>query len=471
MTPAFVAILLSLAVSSSTSESRPADSAAVRVAVPEPAAEAMEYYRSGNVLWIVGQVVVLAIPAIVLFSGLSARMRDLARRIGRKWFFIIVIYFVLYSLLNFALHFPLSYYAGFVRQHAYGMSNQTFGRWLVESLIDLGVTVVFGSLVLWFPYWLMRRSPRRWWLYAGLASLPLMFFVMFVEPIWIAPLYNHFGPMHDKKLEAEILDLANRAGIEGGRVFEVDMSADTKAVNAYVTGFWDSKRIVLWDTLLAKLNPDEVRVVMAHEMGHYVLHHVVIGLVAGFGGALVSLFLIYYLANAMLRRWSGRFGFTELSDIASLPLMILVFHLIALVGMPIGLAISRHLEHEADRFALELTHDNHAAAMAFARLQTENLGNPRPGPLYTLWRASHPSLGERIEFANDYRPWERGESSRYGDLFKQGRNNHARRDDQVRKSSKGSTRSSVVKSSAGNQSDGEGMDSPARQVSLPASIR
>ncbi len=86
--------------------------------------------------------------------------------------------------------------------------------------------------------------------------------------------------------------------------------------------------------------------------------------------------------------------------------------------MPIGLAVSRHLEHEADRFALELTHDNHAAAMAFARLQTENLGNPRPGPLFTLWRASHPSLGERIDFANEYRPWERGEPLRYGDLFK-----------------------------------------------------
>lgn len=453
MAATFLSIVLTAAFAASPAQNQPGDRAAARVAVPEPTAEAMEYYHSGNVLWILGQVVVLAIPAIVLFSGLSARLRDLARsgnvlwiiaqvvalaipaivlfsghsarlrdlarRIGQKWFFSIVIYFVLYSLLNFELHFPLSYYVGFVRQHAYGMSNQTFGRWLTESLLDLGVTIVFGSLVLWFPYWLIRRSPRRWWLYTALASLPLMFFVMFVEPIWVAPLYNHFGPMHDKKLEAQILDVAAQAGINGGRVFEVDMSADTKAVNAYVTGFWDSKRIVLWDTLLAKLDAGEVRVVMAHEMGHYVLHHVVIGLVAGFGGVLVSLFLVYHIGTAMLRRWSGRFGFTTFSDIASLPLLILLFHVIALVGMPIGLAISRHLEHEADRFALELTHDNHAAAMAFVRLQTENLGNPWPGPLFTLWRASHPSLGERIEFANDYRPWERGEPLHYGDLFKQ----------------------------------------------------
>jgi Zn-dependent protease with chaperone function len=410
-------ILLSTLLASAPSETPPSVSTG-RVPVPEPTEEALQYHRSGNVLWVIGQVVVLAVPAFVLFSGLSARMRDFARRIGRRWYFVVVIYVVLYLLVNFVLHFPLSYYAGFVRQHDYGMSNQTFARWFQLALLDLGVNIVIFALVLWFPYWFMRRSPRRWWLYTALASLPLMFFGMFVEPIWIAPLYNNFGPMHDKKLEAEILDLAAQAGIEGGRVFEVDMSADTKFSNAYVVGFGSSKRIVLYDTLLKNFKPDEIRAVMAHEMGHYALHHVVIGLAAGFGGVLVSLFLIYHLANAMVRRWSGRFGFTELSDIASLPLMILLFHVIELVGMPIGLAVSRHLEHEADRFSLELTHDNHAAAMAFSRLQTENLGLPRHGLLHTLWRDSHPSLGDRIDFANDYRPWEHGEPERYGDLFK-----------------------------------------------------
>ena len=161
---------------------------------------------------------------------------------------------------------------------------------------------------------------------------------MFVEPIWIAPLYNRFGPMHDKKLEAEILDLAAQAGIEGGRVFEVDKSADTNAVNAYVTGFWSSKRIVLWDTLLAKLDARQVRVVMGHEMGHYVLHHVVQGTLAGFGGVLVAFYLIHRIANALVRRWPGHFGFDRLSDIASLPLLVVLVQAIALLMMPVGLA-------------------------------------------------------------------------------------------------------------------------------------
>jgi STE24 endopeptidase len=417
MSSIFLSLFLSTAFAAAPQENRPADDATAPAAVPEPSAEAMAYYHSGNLLWLAWEALGLAIPAFVLFTGLSVRIRILAQRIGRWWFFTIVIYFALYWLIDGLLRLPLSYYSGFVRQHAYGMSNQSFARWLRDWVLDWGVTLVFGSLVIWFPYWLMRRSPRWWWLYTGLAALPVMFFVMFVEPIWIAPLYNDFGPMHDKKLEAEILDLARQAGIEGGRVFEVDMSADTKAVNAYVTGFAGSKRIVLWDTLLNKLDAGQVRVVMAHEMGHYALNHVIQGLLAGFGGVLVALFLVHHIATALLRRYSGWFGFTQLSDIASLPLLALLLHLIALVMMPLGLAFSRHVEHEADRFALELTHDNHAAAMAFVRLQTENLSNPRPGPLYTLLRASHPSLGERIEFANDYRPWERGEPLCYGYLF------------------------------------------------------
>ena len=114
------------------------------MAVPEPSDKAMEYYRSGNVLWIVSQVVALAIPCLVLFTGLSARMRTLARRIGRRWFFIVLVYFVFYSLLEYALDFPLAYYAGYVRQHAYGLSNQTFEKWLADSLKELAVGMVFG---------------------------------------------------------------------------------------------------------------------------------------------------------------------------------------------------------------------------------------------------------------------------------------------------------------------------------------
>jgi len=387
------------------------------VAVPEPSEKALQYYQSGNILWVVSQLVGLAIPTLLLFTGLSARMRSLARRIGRKWFFIVGVYFIFYSVLAYLLDLPLAYYAGYVRQHAYGLSNQTFQKWLVDSLKALAVNVVFGCLLLWLPYLLVRRSPRRWWLYTSLLALPVMVFMMLIQPIWIAPLFNRFEPMKNKQLEAQILGLAHQAGIEGGRVFEVNKSVDTKMVNAYVTGLFDTKRIVLWDTLLAKLDTRQVLFVMAHEMGHYVLHHVFWGILVGFVGVLIGLYLVYRLSGMTLQRWQGRFGFDQLDDVASLPLILLFLHLISLALMPIGLACSRYMEHEADRFSLELTRDNHAAATAFVRLQSENLGNPRPGALYMLWRGSHPSLGERIDFANTYRPWEEGKPLRYGRLF------------------------------------------------------
>jgi Zn-dependent protease with chaperone function len=393
-----------------------ADSAPVPV--PQPSEQALRYYYSGNLLWIVSQLISLAIPAAILFSGLSAQIGIFARGVGRKWFFILVAYFVVYSLIEYALRFPLAYYAGYVRHHAYGLSNQTFEKWFTDSLKQLGIGVVFGSLFLWVPYLLIRRSPRRWWFYTSLLSLPLMLLVMLVEPIWIAPLFNRFGPMKNQQLERQILALAGRAGIEGGRVFEVDKSVDTKTVNAYVTGFLGTKRIVLWDTLLAKLDADQVLVVMAHEMGHYVLGHILRFVLAGFAGILVSLYLIYRFSGMFIARCRRRFGFDCLADVASLPLIVLLAQLIYLAIAPFELAYSRSLEHEADRFALELTRDNRAMATAFVRLGDENLANFRPGLLYTLWRGSHPSLGDRIDFTNDYRPWEHGEPLRYGDVFR-----------------------------------------------------
>ena len=282
----------------------------------------MQYYRSGNVLWVIRRMIELAIPAIILFSGFSARLRKGAQFLGRKRFFVIAVYFLLYGALEFVLAFPLAQYAGYFRQHAYGLSNQTFAKWLGDSLTMLAVGVVCGCLLLWIPYLLLLRSPRRWWVYTGLLAVPVVFFFLLIQPIWIAPLLNHFGPMHDKPLEARILALADRAGIEGSRVFEVDKSVDTKAVNAYVTGFLSSKRIVLWDTLLKRLDNDEVLFVTAHEMGHYVLNHVIKGILASCAGIFLALYVVHRLAGAMLNRYRRRFGFQQLSDVASLPLMV-----------------------------------------------------------------------------------------------------------------------------------------------------
>jgi len=388
------------------------------VAVPEPTEKALRYYHSGIVFWLVDIAWGLLIPCLFLFTGFSARLRTFAARLGRRWFLTVALYLVLFALLGFAIDFPLSYYEEFVRQHAYGMSNQTFGKWMGDALKALGVGIVVNVLFGWIPFFFLKKTPGRWWLYTGILSVPFFCLALLVGPLWIAPLFNDFGPMKDKALESQILSLADRAGIEGGRVFEVNKSVDTKAVNAYVTGLGATKRIVLWDTIIAKLEPRELLTVMGHEMGHYVLGHVRNYIALGSVTVLLAFYIAHRLAGGLIRRFGRTFGFDQLSDVAALPLLLLLTNLVPLAITPLFLAFSRYQEHEGDRFSLEITHDNHALATAFVKLQQENLGVPRPHPLLVIFRSSHPPLGERIDFANAYRPWETGAPQRYTPLFK-----------------------------------------------------
>ena len=388
------------------------------VAVPEPTAQALRYHRGNTAIWAADTVLGLALPAALLFTGLSARLRDVAARMARgRWFPTVALYGALFTALTALVYLPFSWYVGFVRQHAYGLSTQTAGQWLGDWGKGVLVGAVVAALVLWVPYLLLRRSPRRWWLWTGLATLPLGVLALLVAPLYISPLFDDFGPMQDRALEARVLALADRAGVEGSRVFEVNKSEDTRLVNAYVTGVFGTKRIVLWDTLLDRLRPDEVLVVVAHEIAHFVLHHIVAVILGSALLTTLSLFAVHRVAGGLIARHGRRFGFDRLSDVASLPLLMLVGGAVSFAVTPAVLAFSRWQEREADRFALELTRDNRAAATAFVRLQQENLGVPRPGLLYTLWRGSHPSLASRVEFANAYRPWAEGRPLRYQHLF------------------------------------------------------
>ncbi len=388
------------------------------VAVPEMTARATSYYRSGNWLWVLNRLLEVTLPAIILFTGLSARLRDGARAIGRNWYFTIGVYFALYTLILVIITFPLAYYQDFVRPHAYDLSNQTLGKWFADSLKGLFLNIVAGFMFLWIPYGLLRLSPKRWWLYAGLVTIPILCFVFLISPVWIDPLFHDYGPLEDRELEAKVLALAERAGIEGTDVFEVDLSVDTKALTAWVTGFLNTKRIVLTDNIIEAMTDEEVLFVVGHESAHYVLGHMIRIVVFLAAVVIAALWVVHRFSAGLLSRFKRRFGFDQLSDVASLPLILLLFSVASFVITPATMAFIRQVEREADLFALEITQTNSAGARAFVKLQDTNLGNPRPGMLYKLWRSSHPTLAERIEFCNDYRPWETGEPLVYADRFK-----------------------------------------------------
>jgi STE24 endopeptidase len=288
------------------SDSAPAqqtDSAAT-VPVPVPSALAIQYHRSSHVIWAGATALELAVPAALLFTGLSARVRDLARRIARgRWFLTAAIYGAAYVLIQAVAFLPFAWYAGFVRQHAYGLSTETSGQWLADWAKGTAITAVIAAGILWIPYRLLRASPRRWWLWTGLLAAPLTVLAMIVAPVWIAPLFDEYGPMRDRALEARIHQLAARAGIPDSRVYEVRKSDETRQVNAYVTGFGGTKRIVLWDTLVDRLEPDQVLFVMGHEIGHFVLRHTLTVILGATLLATLSLFVVHRLAGRLIARW------------------------------------------------------------------------------------------------------------------------------------------------------------------------
>jgi STE24 endopeptidase len=389
------------------------------VRVPEPSERAKAWYRVGNLRWGLGVLFGLFVPGLILMTGFSAKLRDWTAGRGRRTWVALLSFLAAYSLIVFLAELPLAYWGSYLQPHAFGLSDQRLGKWFGDELKGL----MLGVLALWLfvpgTLWFIRKSPERWWIWTSLLAIPIAFLLLMLTPVFIAPLFNDFGPMKDASLEAEILALAERAGIEGSRVFEVEKSLDTNTVNAYVTGLGSTKRIVLWDTIIARLERDELLVVMGHEMGHYVLGHVISSMLLLSLAIPVTLYLVHTIARRLIARNRSRFGFDTFGDVAALPLFSLLITVFSLAAAPVINLWSRHQEHESDRFALEITHDNQACGRAFVELARTNLGNPRPGPLYVLWRASHPTLGDRIDFCNEYRPWETGEPERYQELFRE----------------------------------------------------
>ncbi|HVA54376.1 MAG TPA: M48 family metallopeptidase [Gammaproteobacteria bacterium] len=395
------------ALAAAHTQSKAVPQVLVPVSVPEPTAKAIRYYQSGNVLWTVTTLWSFLVPGIILFTGLSARMRTLASRIGKSWYFTLALYFVLFMLVYAAANLPLDYYADFLRPREYGLSAQSFSGWMANEIIGLTVALVAGLAFLWIPYLLLKRARRFWWLYIWVASVTILVLVVFVQPIIIDPLFNHFGPMQDKALESRVLAEVHRAGVDDAHVYEVYKDAGNMDLDAYVTGIGGSTRIVLSNTIISKLDPDQLLFVVGHETGHYVLGHVWKTLIIVSLLMLPVIWLMQYLADWVLCRWgaSTRIGFTEVGDPASLPLFMLLFAVFNFVLTPPLLAYHRSVEHQADRFGLDLTRNNHACASAYLVLINTDLEYPRPGPLYTLLQADHPSTAKRIEFCNNHHPW------------------------------------------------------------------
>jgi len=365
--------------------------------------QAVAYSTTKNVLYFVGFAYGVAIWLVLLYTGFSARMLRWAEKVARKRFFALFLYLLLFLVVVQILQLPLDYYTGFHLEHRYALSNQSFGAWVGDLLKSLGVTFVFALIIAAIGYAVIRRRPRTWWAWMGIGSVPFLIFIMVIAPVVITPLFYDTKPMEEGKLKTQILDLAARSGIPDSRVFVVNASKDTKKLSAYVTGLGQTQRIVLYDNLIGAMAPAEILFVLGHEMGHYLLHHIWIGLAF----AVCFIFLAGYISHRVMARViaanQSRFGFDRLSSFASLPLIFLCFGICGFVSSPVFNGLSRYTEHQADIFGLDRTGDGVVAASAFEKLAAVNLANPDPSGFIKFWLYDHPPLSERVRFARSYR--------------------------------------------------------------------
>jgi STE24 endopeptidase len=373
--------------------------------------EMIRHSRIYDVLYFVDFIYGVGVLLLILRSGWSARMRAFAWRHVRWPFVAAMLYFVLLSLVTAILTFPLDLYGGFIVPHQFDLTNQSFAAWMGDFGKALAVNLVIFAPIAAVALILIRRM-RRWWLALWLGSIPLIILGVLAQPLIIDPLFNKFQPLRDASLRQALLEEASRAGIENKRVYEVDKSKQTKEMNAYVTGIGPSARIVMWDTLLAKLDRDEILAVMGHEMGHYVLNHLWQGIAFTIAITFVGFLIAQRLYEWGLARWGAGWRVEGRSDAAAIPWLLAVSSILAFLLSPVYSGFSRHVEHQADVFGLELTHLNEAMASSFVKFAEDSKADPRPPRFIEWWRYSHPSLGRRIDFVLAYKPWERKSADR-----------------------------------------------------------
>ena len=359
--------------------------------------------------------------ALALRWRLVASLRDLAAAATpRLWLQGLIFLPLLLTLVSLA-DLPFSI-AGHHLSLAYGQSIQPWESWAWDWTKATLLTVAGGTLVLSLLVAIMRRSERRWWLWFWLLSIPLQVLLVFLGPYVVDPLFNHFEPLAQSNPaltdQLERVVARSNLAIPPSRMFLMRASEKYTGVNAYVTGFGASKRVVVWDTTIQKCPPDDVLFTFGHEQGHYVLNHVRDGIIGGFVGSLLGLYLAFHAVRWLLRLRGPAWEVTSTSDWAAVGVLLLVASVLGFVAEPIVNGVSRTIEHHADIYGQEVIHGlvadpRRTAAESFQRMGEIWLDDPNPSPFVVFWTYSHPPIGQRLAFAARYDPWRAGQHPRY----------------------------------------------------------
>jgi STE24 endopeptidase len=386
---------------------------------PQKLAEAIALSHWSTGLYFGGTAWLLLTLWLVARAGVP--IARLAARVSRQPWLQGIVAAPVWLMIFVALNLPLALVGHHVGVR-FGLSVESWPMWWGDWAKSTGIYVAVGSVVLGVLYALMRHAPRRWWLWFWIITIPVEVFAVFVTPIVIDPLFNHFEPL--QKVDPALVDQLERVAARGGlhippsRIFLMDASRKVTGPNAYVTGLGASKRIVVWDTTIREETPDQILFTYGHEQGHYMLHHVAKGIAWS-----VPIILFFYWIAFMLLRWlvrvrGARWGIESATSWASVGLVLFLLVGLSFLADPIGNAISRHVEHQADVYGQEVIHGlvpsaREAAVSSFCSDAQLWLDNPHPNAFVQFWTYSHPSTEQRAEFAEHYDPWGRGRHTKY----------------------------------------------------------
>ena len=383
---------------------------------PDKLEKAYALYLVNGVLYFVAGLWSVVVLLLMLRTRFGVRLRTWAERVSRFRFVQAAVVMCLFVLAMEIAQLPFDLYGEHISLK-YGRSVQTWASWFGDWGKGLLLAFIFASILGWILYFALRRSPRRWWFYFWLALIPIVIFVMFIAPVWIEPMFNKYEPLtdHHPDLVAQIERVVHRAGMDipPERMYEMKASEKTTTLNAYVTGFGATKRVVVWDTTMDHMTTPQTLFVFGHEMGHYVLGHIP----QEIGINLLLLLLLFYvgyrLANWLVTKYGERWGIRGLEDWASLPLLVLLLAVLTFLATPVVSAVSRHYEHQADQYGLEVIHglmpdEPRTAALAFQQLGEVSLDYPYVNKFWEFWAWDHPTIRDRMIYVQTYNPWGEG---------------------------------------------------------------
>jgi Zn-dependent protease with chaperone function len=396
---------------------------------PDKLAKAIVLSRIETALDIAGSLWGLAVLWLMLASRWAAGLGAWTERLLRRRWMQGLLFFAVFLVATTLAGLPLELIGHAVGRH-YGISVQGWGGWFGDVAKALGLSLLFGAPILLIFNWIVRVSPRRYWMWAWLISLPLIVLSVFAAPL-LDPIFNKFEPLSRTHgaLANRLETVVARTGthISPDRMFLMKASAKSNGLNAYVTGIGATKRFVLWDTATDRLPGDEILFIFGHESGHYVLNHIPKGIAV----SAVALFFVFractWFAGWLARRFGTRWGLGGIEDgqnaLASRQgFLVLLFALSAagILLQPASNTYSRHIEHEADIYGQEAIHGivadpQKTAVGAFNHMGEAWLEDPNPGPFIEFWEYSHPSVQTRANFAAHYDPWANGGRGRFFD--------------------------------------------------------